>query len=79
MAMLRPTYMELMEKANRNVAEGEAPVVKSRYSIVLAAAKRARQIIADEQDRIDSPDVKPLSLAVEELDKEEVRIINGGN
>lgn len=79
MAMLRPTYMELMEKANKNVAEGAEPVVKSRYSIVLAAAKRARQIIENERDRLDTPDKKALSIAVEELDKEAVVIENGGN
>lgn len=79
MAMLRPTYMELMEKANKDVKEGEEPVVKSRYSIVLAAAKRARQIIAGEQERIVTPDIKPLSLAVEELDSGKVTIENGGN
>ncbi len=79
MAMLRPTYMELMDKANKDVKEGEEPVVKSRYSIVLAAAKRARQIIAGEQERIVTPDIKPLSLAVEELDSGKVTIENGGN
>ena len=79
MAMLRPTYMELMDKANKDVKEGQEPIVKSRYSIVLAAAKRARQIIANEQERIVTPDVKPLSIAVEELDMETVRILNGGN
>ena len=79
MAMLRPTYMELMDKANKDVKEGQDPIVKSRYSIVLAAAKRARQIIANEQERIATPDVKPLSIAVEELDMETVRILNGGN
>lgn len=79
MAMLRPTYMELMDKANKDVKEGEEPVVKSRYSIVLAAAKRARQIIAGEQERIVTPDIKPLSLAVEELDLGKVTIENGGN
>ena len=79
MAMLRPTYMELMDKANKDVKEGGEPVVKSRYSIVLAAAKRARQIIAGEQERIVTPDIKPLSLAVEELDSGKVTIENGGN
>lgn len=79
MAMLRPTYMELMDKANKNVKDGEEPVVKSRYSIVIAAAKRARQIISEEPERIQEPSVKPLSLAVEELNDESVRILNGGN
>lgn len=43
--MLHPSYSELIKVVNSDVEEGEAPVVNSRYSIVLAAAKRARQII----------------------------------
>ena len=43
--MLHPSYSELIKVVNSDVEEGEAPVVNSRYSIVLATAKRARQII----------------------------------
>lgn len=43
--MLHPSYLELMEVANQGVEEGEQPVVESRYSIVKAAAERAKQII----------------------------------
>ena len=35
-----------MKVVNDGVEIGEEPVVNSRYSIVIAAAKRARQIIA---------------------------------
>ena len=43
--MIHPSYVELMKVVNNNVEIGEEPVVNSRYSIVIAAAKRARQII----------------------------------
>ena len=46
--MLHPSYTDLMKVVNSEVEEGETPVVNSRYSIVLATAKRARQIIAGE-------------------------------
>ena len=41
--MLHPSYTDLMKVVNKDVEEGETKVVNSRYSIVLAAAKRARQ------------------------------------
>lgn len=44
--MLHPSYTDLMDVVNSEVGENETPVVKSRYSIVLATAKRAREIIA---------------------------------
>ena len=44
--MIHPSYTELMEVINSDVEPGEQPVVQSRYSVVMATAKRARQIIA---------------------------------
>ena len=46
--MLHPSYTDLMRTINSEVEEGDTPVVNSRYSIVLAAAKRARQLIDGE-------------------------------
>ena len=43
--MLHPSYTELIKVVNSEVEDGDTPVVNSRYSIVLATAKRARQII----------------------------------
>ena len=43
--MIHPSYVELMAVVNDDVVIGEEPVVNSRYSIVSATAKRARQII----------------------------------
>ena len=66
--MIHPSYVELMKVVNEGVEIGEEPVVNSRYSLVIAAAKRARQIIAGDEpmaDKVTCP--KPLSIAVEEL------------
>ena len=66
--MIHPSYVELMKVVNNNVEIGEEPVVNSRYSIVIAAAKRARQIIDGAEPLIARPKCnKPLSIAVEEL------------
>ena len=74
--MLHPSYAELIKVVNSEVEEGEDPVVNSRYSIVMATAKRARQIIAGDEALVDGKDKKPLSVAVEELNQGEIKILN---
>ena len=66
--MLHPSYTDLMKTINSE-AEGDTPMVNSRYSIVLATAKRARQLIAGEEAYVDSRGKKPLSIAVEEVSR----------
>ena len=74
--MLHPSYTDLMNIANSEVEQGEQPVVNSRYSIVIAASKRARQIIAGDMPLVEEKDgAKPLSTAVEELWEEKVKIL----
>ena len=79
--MLHPSYTDLMKVVNSEVEEGETPVVNSRYSIVLATAKRARQIIAKQTEERDNLDLevvsKPLSRAVEELNNGKIKILPG--
>ncbi|MDD5866549.1 MAG: DNA-directed RNA polymerase subunit omega [Lachnospiraceae bacterium] len=70
--MIHPSYLELMKKMNENSEIGDEPVVNSRYSIVCATAKRARQLIDGDEPLIDvksNEKRKPLSIAVEEMDK----------
>lgn len=75
--MIHPSYVELMKVVNNNVEIGEEPVVNSRYSIVIAAAKRARQIIDGAEPLIARLKCnKPLSIAVEELYTGAVRIVS---
>ena len=73
--MLLPSYSDLMKVVNSEVEQGEAPVVNSRYSIVMAASKRARQIIAGEDPLVETDEIKPLSIAVEELNQGAVKIL----
>lgn len=73
--MLHPSYSDLMKVVNSEVEPGEAPVVNSRYSIVMATSKRARQIIAGEEPLVNSKDKKPLSIAVEELNEGLIKIL----
>ncbi len=73
--MLHPSYTDLMKVVNSEVEVGEQPVVNSRYSIVLATSKRARQIIGGEDALVDSRGKKPLSIAVEELNSGMVKIV----
>jgi len=74
--MLHPSYSDLMKVANSEVEEGEHPVVNSRYSIVMATSKRARQIVDGRPTEIADADSKnPLSVAVEELEKGQIKIV----
>ena len=51
--MIHPSYVDLMKVMNSGVEFGEEPVVNSRYSIVIAASKRARQIIAGDEPLVE--------------------------
>ena len=75
--MLHPSYTDLINAVNSGAAEsGDEPVVQSRYSIVISTAKRARQIIAGDEPMIAKAyNKKPLSIAVEELYEQKVKIL----
>ena len=74
--MLHPSYSDLMKVVNSEVEPGEAPVVNSRYSIVMATAKRARQIISGEEALVSAKGAKPLSVAVVELNQGKIKILS---
>lgn len=73
--MLHPSYTELIQVVNSEVESGEPKVVNSRYSIVMATAKRARQIIAGDEPMVASGGSKPLSAAVAELNEGKIKIL----
>ena len=73
--MLHPSYSDLMKVVNSEVEPGEAPVVNSRYSIVMATSRRARQLIDGNEALVDSKGKKPLSVAVEELNQGKIKIL----
>jgi len=74
--MLHPSYSDLMKVVNSEVEPGEAKVVNSRYSIVMATSKRARQIIGGDDALVAGDLNKPLSLAVEELNQGKIKILS---
>ena len=74
--MLHPSYTDLINVVNSDIEPGEQPVVQSRYSIVIAASKRARQLIGGEEPLV--PGIagkKPLSIAIDELYHQQVKIL----
>ena len=74
--MLHPSYSDLIKVVNSEVEEGEQPVVQSRYSIVIATAKRARQLIAGAEPLVaDAEGKKALSIAVDEVYNGAVKIL----
>lgn len=73
--MLHPSYHDLMSKVNSEVESGEAPIVNSRYSIVLATSKRARQLIDGVEPLTTAACPKPLSIAIDELNESKIHIL----
>ena len=74
--MLHPSYSDLMRIVNKNIEEGETKIVNSRYSIVLATSKRARQLIKGSAPLVAAKQgEKPLSVAIDELHSEQLIII----
>lgn len=73
--MMRPSYSDLLRILNSDVEPGEEPVINSRYSLVIAAAKRARQLVNGAQPLVETDSRKPLSIAIEEMYHGKVKII----
>ncbi len=73
--MLHPSYTDLVSVINSEVEKGEAPVVNSRYSVVLATAKRTNQLIDGAEPMVDSTSPKPLSVAINEMYQSKIKIL----
>ncbi len=55
--MIEPPIGELLEK------------VDCRYTLAVIASKRAREIVGGAQAMIDTREIKPLSIAIEEVSR----------
>jgi len=73
--MLRPSYSDVIRALNSDVEPGEEPIVTSRYSIVIAAAKRAKQLVNGAKPLVETDKRKPLSIAIEEMCQGKVKIL----
>lgn len=72
--MLHPSYSDLMSTINKRISN-EDEKLSSRYSIVIASAKRARQLIDGDEVLSKEYYTKPLSNAVNELYEGKIDIV----
>lgn len=70
--MLTPSYSQLMEKINTDKLEDSK--ITSRYTIVLAVAKRARQIIDGAEPLSETNTDRAVSIAVKEMGEGKIKI-----
>ena len=70
--MLTPSYSQLMEKINTDKLEDTK--ITSRYTIVLAVAKRARQIIDGSDPLTYSSTDRAVSIAVKEMGEGKIKV-----
>ena len=61
--MVKPRVAELLEK------------VDNRYTLVLATAKRARQISSGDNVLVKTDDVAPVTIAADEIDAGQVVVV----
>lgn len=75
--MIHPSYSELIQAINTNSEEDDNTIMlNSRYSLVLATSKRARQLIGGAEPLVGgSAGKKPLSTAIDEFYKGKIKII----
>ena len=75
--MIHPSYSELIDAINTNSEDNDnTMMLNSRYSLVLATSKRARQLIAGAEPLVPGAEgKKPLSVAIDELYKGKVKIL----
>ena len=57
MSMTNPNILQLLEKAD------------CRYTLVVEVSKRARQLVAGATPLIDPKEMKPVTVAVEEINR----------
>ena len=62
-SMINPTVSELLEK------------VDSKYSLVIITSRRARQLIDGAKPLINTDIIKPLSIAISEIDQGAVTFV----
>lgn len=75
--MIHPSYSELIQAINNNAEEDDnTMMLNSRYSLVLATSKRARQLIAGAEPMVrGAAGKKPLSVAIDEFYQGQAKIV----
>ncbi len=62
--MIYPTLSTLLNKAD------------SKYSIVVAVSKRARQLVDGESSLVEANSNKPVSIAIQEIAQGKIKCVN---
>ena len=70
--MFEPSGQELIDIANESILN-ENEKIKSKYSIIIATAKRARQLVEEKDERVENG-ANPLTIAIEEIKENLVKI-----
>lgn len=63
--MFEPSGQELIDIANESILN-ENEKIKSKYSVIIAAAKRARQLVDEKDERVENG-VNALTVAIDEI------------
>lgn len=71
--MFQPTAQKLIDIANENIVNSDDKV-KSKFTIIIATSKRARQLVDAKDSRIVNG-ANALSIAVKELEEKQFRIV----
>ena len=70
--MFEPSGQELINVANESILN-ENEKIKSKYTVIIAAAKRARQLVDEKDERVEEG-ANPLTVAIDEIKNKEVKI-----
>lgn len=70
--MFEPSGQELIDIANESILN-ENEKIKSKYSVIIAAAKRARQLVDEKDERVENG-ANALTIAIEEIKENLVKI-----
>ena len=71
--MFKPSVNELINVANKNILN-DTQKVKSKFTIVMATSKRARQLVEDRDERVEGG-ANALTVAINEFEKEAVKVV----
>ena len=71
--MFEPSAQELINVANESILNDNEKI-KSKYTMVIAAAKRARQLVESKDERVESGK-NALTIAIDEIENKVIKVI----
>ena len=71
--MFEPSAQKLIDVANESILN-ENEKIKSKYTMIIATAKRARQLVDEKDERVENGK-NALTIAVEEIESKMVKVI----